>query len=417
MTLQKHLCSTRRTAYPLRLSPEARAATQNGFDSGWVPWRRVRWLQLSEPVNRSHAPTKVAWLTRSSACTIPASGKPKPPNKESLKWGHMNEDKARQHYAVISAPSHQGLSITETGLMVHPEHGMVRASPDGIVKCQCHPLRLLEIKCPYGARDMDIESAVQCKKIMYLKEQDGLWELKETSEGYYTQVQTTMAVCGLTSCDFVVFTKKDIVVIHVPFDPLYWNNILHSALCFYEEYVIPSLNGVPSARPFPSTPESLDLLSSVDPSPEQPQTPLASLSPLPEKTATTPFSTPGVISTPSTTSRPMPASESATPHSRPIATPTPGRPKRSLLTRQQRQLRVAPRCLLPPPSPVKSDLVLCGRCRKPLPDDVVDNSDASVGCDCSSCKSEVCAGYDLDQANEHVDWFCPKCGRSCDNIM
>ena len=184
---------------------------------------------------------------------------PKLPNKDSLKWGHMNEDKARQQYLSISAPNHNDLMVTETGLMIHPEHDMIRASPDGIVTCQCHPARLLEIKCPYGARDMDIKSAVESKKISYLKDNEGQWELSETSEGYLTQVQTTMAVCKLMSCDFVVYTKKELLVVHVPFNPSSWEVTLRTALFFFEEHAIPALQDVSSVNPLsvPSTPESL----------------------------------------------------------------------------------------------------------------------------------------------------------------
>ena len=152
------------------------------------------------------------------------------PSRDSLKWGITQEGTAQSQYKLLSSSMHGHMAIKESGFLVHEAIPFIRASPDGIVSCSCHPPRLLEIKCPYSTRDLTVEEAMAAGKIKYLsKGRATLSLLPSGADGYYTQVQCTMAVTGLKSCDFVVYTLKDLVVVDVPFDEGHWLADLASA--------------------------------------------------------------------------------------------------------------------------------------------------------------------------------------------
>lgn len=111
------------------------------------------------------------------------------PRVPSLKWGLKNEKQARERYIEEQETVHKGLTVAEMGLLVHATHHFVRSSPDGIVRCTCHDgSRLLEIKCPYKARDMTPQEAVEAGLIDYVVQSDSGYVLSHTKRGYYQQV-------------------------------------------------------------------------------------------------------------------------------------------------------------------------------------------------------------------------------------
>ncbi|XP_064646745.1 uncharacterized protein LOC135499736 [Lineus longissimus] len=171
--------------------------------------------------------------------------KPKMANKASLKYGIASEPKARLRYTKHAKPQHRDFTVHESGLVVHPTKYYIRASPDGIVSCSCHSRKLLEIKCPSSVKDLDIATVLGENKLKYLvKNENGTTELKQhSSDGYYAQVQTGMAVTGTEACDFVVYTKCDMLVITVPFDTKYWDDELEPALTkFFTKYIVPLID-------------------------------------------------------------------------------------------------------------------------------------------------------------------------------
>lgn len=90
----------------------------------------------------------------------------------AISWGITNERAAIDSYILL------GASVEETGVWLH-ESGAIGASPDGIVTHQPHcsghtgilhfqteaakylEAELIEVKCPYSAKDMKIKDAVE----------------------------------------------------------------------------------------------------------------------------------------------------------------------------------------------------------------------------------------------------------------
>lgn len=70
--------------------------------------------------------------------------------------------------------------MEKCGLFVHKEHYFLGASPDGL-----HGDRIIEIKCPYSARNMTAEEAIAKKKITFWKVDGTI----NTNHDWFYQIQ------------------------------------------------------------------------------------------------------------------------------------------------------------------------------------------------------------------------------------
>ena len=107
----------------------------------------------------------------------------------ATRWGHDNEDEARQYYAMAT-----GNNVDEGKMFAHVDYPMLTASPDGLVGDD----GLLEIKCPYTIE----------KSVTYMLNVHDGESLKAVMPDYYWQVQCQLAVTGRKWCDFVVYDKN-----------------------------------------------------------------------------------------------------------------------------------------------------------------------------------------------------------------
>ncbi len=75
---------------------------------------------------------------------------------------------------------HSNLEVFESGLVVNIKYSFLGASPDGVVHdpVSADPDGLLEIKCPYGQRDISPYEAAQ-QKSSFCVLQDGNLHLKK----------------------------------------------------------------------------------------------------------------------------------------------------------------------------------------------------------------------------------------------
>ena len=86
-------------------------------------------------------------------------------------------------------------------------------SPDGLVLDHSkNQIRLLEIKCPYTRRNATSRELVKDENF-YVELLDGKFVLKKDHHnGYYSQIQLAMGLCGIDCCDFVVYTVKRLII-------------------------------------------------------------------------------------------------------------------------------------------------------------------------------------------------------------
>ena len=101
----------------------------------------------------------------------------------AVQHGADMENIARDYYEY-----HTGNEVTETGLIVHPKHQFLAASPDGLIGLD----GCIEIKCPYPKYNKEPYSVFDEKKKMYL------W-----------QVYVQMECLDASWCDFFCYLAKD----------------------------------------------------------------------------------------------------------------------------------------------------------------------------------------------------------------
>ena len=155
----------------------------------------------------------------------------------ALLWGQQHETDALQSYQMSLG---SGLTVHEVGVFIG-NSGFLGASPDGIVKdCSGHTVHLVEVKCPYKARSKTVEEmyddASFCCSLV-----NGKPTLRQDHD-YYYQVQGQMAITGIHTCDFVVWTPLNFLVITLVFDEGFWKTQCYPSLKnFYFNIMLPEI--------------------------------------------------------------------------------------------------------------------------------------------------------------------------------
>ena len=71
-------------------------------------------------------------------------------NIPALKYGREMEGHAAEKFKeVLSGKEHENLNVKQCGLLLDKTYPFIGASPDRIVKCDCHKNSCLEVKCLY----------------------------------------------------------------------------------------------------------------------------------------------------------------------------------------------------------------------------------------------------------------------------
>ncbi|XP_062617782.1 uncharacterized protein LOC134279405 [Saccostrea cucullata] len=176
--------------------------------------------------------------------------------KDAILWGISNESTARTKYC-----SFGDAIVEETGVWLH-ESGILGASPDGIIRraathnynyqdveltdlleCMAVKPEVLEVKCPFSARNMSIPEAIESVKDFCLDYQiyEGrkFYKLKK-GHRYYDQVQGQLHILNRSSCDFVVWTTKDIAIVRILQDST-WTPNMSKLIDFYFCKIIPNI--------------------------------------------------------------------------------------------------------------------------------------------------------------------------------
>lgn len=147
------------------------------------------------------------------------------------RYGKDNESKAIKDFERVI-----GEGVIACGLFVHPEHPYLAASPDGLLGERS----IVEIKCPYKAKDFTPEEAIKSKLIQFANIEDGSLSLKKNDK-YYLQVQGQLFVTGRESCYFVIWTPHGIIYEKIYRDEACWERMLPKLKEFYFEHMLPKI--------------------------------------------------------------------------------------------------------------------------------------------------------------------------------
>lgn len=156
-------------------------------------------------------------------------------NAPSLDYGKKHEAEAKAKFLSLNKSVH----LHECGLMVNNEFPYLGASPDGIL-CDGGKVGIVEIKCPYAARNSTIEEACNGLKDFALTKENTTISLKR-NHMHYSQVQGQLLISGADYCEFIVFTQKDIHQEKIEPDIPYMTEMLKRLSVFFMEYASPYL--------------------------------------------------------------------------------------------------------------------------------------------------------------------------------
>lgn len=157
---------------------------------------------------------------------------------EPIKWGNEHEQSALKAYKQIITTSnipHTNMQMKKEGLQLCKEKPFLGVSADSIVSCDCHGLKLVEVKCPFSAKEMDIKSFL-AKPDCFIQEN----KLKKMHK-YYSQVQLQMYVYGANVCDFVVWAPKFMLITYVHRDEEFIKSMIDKCESMYKSCILPEL--------------------------------------------------------------------------------------------------------------------------------------------------------------------------------
>lgn len=118
-------------------------------------------------------------------------------------------------------------------------HPYLGASPDGLIKCECHGLGTLEIKCPFCLNSQSLDEAAESSSFCLQNDSEG-FKLKET-HAYYYQVQLQMHVTKSSYCDFVVWQKGQLLIQRIPINENFQSDSMCKAKDFFVGCILPEL--------------------------------------------------------------------------------------------------------------------------------------------------------------------------------
>ena len=111
------------------------------------------------------------------------------------------------------------------------------ATPDGIV-CDKEVVGIIEIKCPYSARNLSIVESVRSLHVpnfCIVQTAEGL-KLNEI-HAYDCRIQEQLLITGAPFCDFIVFTKTDLYVERINPNVDFINKLFTCLCAFYTNHV------------------------------------------------------------------------------------------------------------------------------------------------------------------------------------
>ena len=155
---------------------------------------------------------------------------------------------------------HSGFIIKSCGFIVDKEAPFLGASPDALVECTCCGYGVLEVKCPFSAKEAEsLRQVAEQQKDFCLQLLPSKSLKLSTNHPYYLQCQLQIYTTGRSYCDFVVWHPAGLHIERLTLDKNHLRDALHKAELFFSHCVLPEL----TAKWF--TNDSRTPLSAIEP--------------------------------------------------------------------------------------------------------------------------------------------------------
>ncbi|KAL5021555.1 hypothetical protein ScPMuIL_000710 [Solemya velum] len=158
-----------------------------------------------------------------------------------LMWGRKMEPVAKKRYIAHKKLNEKiKIVVMEKGLFISSSDPYLGASPDGVVRDK-NKVKLIEVKCPWKWRHVSVIEACDSPHFYCYRDDNGAVKLKTNSK-YMYQIQGQMAITGINTCYFIIYTLKDMKVLTLEFDNVFWKlSMLPSLKKFYRVAIVPEL--------------------------------------------------------------------------------------------------------------------------------------------------------------------------------
>lgn len=146
----------------------------------------------------------------------------------STDWGRKHEN-----LAIKELENKIGKKIEPCGLFVDFNNQFLAATPDGLIGEQ----GIVEIKCPYSAKNISARQAIEEKKITFWAKTG---EINKRHRWYY-QIQGQLFITKRSYCCFAVWTPHGIQHEVIFKDEPFWEKIKKQLNDFYMDCLLPEL--------------------------------------------------------------------------------------------------------------------------------------------------------------------------------
>lgn len=153
----------------------------------------------------------------------------------SLDYGKRHEVSAKSKYLEMFPSRH----LHECGLVINRHFAFLGATPDGKV-CDEQTSGIIEIKCPFTARQLMIAQATEQIQGFFLEKSDNVLTLRK-DHPYYAHIQGQLMVTGCEFCEFIVYTQKDLFTQRITPDLPFMSQMLVKLASFFRDYGMPFL--------------------------------------------------------------------------------------------------------------------------------------------------------------------------------
>ena len=177
----------------------------------------------------------------------------------ATKYGCANEKEAIEAYK-LRMMGHSSFTVKSCGFIVNQESPFLGASPDSLVECTCCGYGVLEVKCPFRAKEVySLEQVAKQQKDFCLQLLPSKTLQLSRNHPYYLQCQLQIYTTKRAYCDFVVWHPAGLHIERLTQDTDHLRHALKKADLFFTRCILPEL----TAKWF--TNNSRTLLSAVQP--------------------------------------------------------------------------------------------------------------------------------------------------------
>lgn len=129
--------------------------------------------------------------------------------------------------AIETFQEYTNKKIEICGLLISAEFPYLAASSDGLVVGE---KGLIEVKCPYNARNYSPDEAIRNKIIKFAVLDENNQLCFKKSDRYYGQMQGQLYIC-----------KKDFCYFRIKKDETYWTDMFKHLATFYFNFLLPEI--------------------------------------------------------------------------------------------------------------------------------------------------------------------------------